>query len=190
MSERADVTEQDGFFVGEAKELRFYVTTGPDIVVAARAANGATSISVEPLRRALASGDQVRFRSKGDEAGIVATLSAAAVLGAETLAVNAISGELHANTIGRLIQNVTGYTMEWVLRRGIRGASLLTKTPSIVDAALGIVKVALDRADTVSGAGAILIEPGRYQHTLRKTNTADESVLADGELALLLGATR
>lgn len=190
MSEEAAIGESANFFLGEDKVFRFYVRTGADVECSAQAANGATSISVEPLEEALSSGDRVRF-APSSKAGVVATLSAPAVVGATSLTVSATSGIIALGTVGRKVQDVTGYTSEWVLRDGPTGAALLTKTPTITDALNGILEVAIADTDTVDASGTpIIIQPGRYYHSLRKTNAGDESVLAHGECVLRLGATR
>jgi hypothetical protein len=191
MSVEAQIGQALNLFVGEDKTLTFYVTTGNDITTAASALKSATAITVGPLTEALSSGDKVRFGGgSGIGAGIVATLSAAAAIGDTSLAVDALPGTIASNTKGRKIQDITGYTLEWVLRAGPAASVLLTKTPAITDAANGICQVAIADDDTVDGTGVILIQPGTHYHTLRKTNAGDESVLAFGVAVLRLGATR
>ena len=195
MSIESPIREEDGWFVGEDKVIGpFYVMTGNNIIAAAAAAKSATTIQVVSLTEALSSGDKVRFGAgggAGGSAGVVATLSAAAAIGDTSLAVNALPSAIAGNTVGRKVQDITAYTMEWVLRHGPAGGSaLLTKTPSITDAVNGICQVAIADADTADDSGTILIQPGDYYHTLRKTNTDDASVLAYGMAVLRLGATR
>ena len=192
MSIEAPISKALNFFVGEDKTLTFYVMLGNDITTAGLAASGATAIAVGPLTEALSSGDKVRFGGGGGVcAGVVATLSAGAAIGDTSLAVDALPGAIASNTKGRKIQNITGYTLEWVLRAGPTATSaLLTKTPTISDAANGICQVAISDDDTADDAGLILIQPGEYYHTLRKTNADDASVLAFGVVVLQLAATR
>ena len=83
MSIEQPIAERDNWFVGEDKIFRYFVTTGADIVTRDVALKAATSIPVEPLTEALTSGDLIRFRDSG--AGVIATLSANAVIGDITL---------------------------------------------------------------------------------------------------------
>ena len=191
MSIEQPIAERDDWFVGEDKIFRYFVTTGADIITRDVALKAATSIPVEPLTEALTSGDKIRFRDSG--AGVIATLSANAVIGDVSLAVNATPGRIGLNVIGGKIEDITTYTMEWVLRLGPTATTtLLSKTVgsgiTITDGPNGILEVAIDDDDT--GDGAITINPGRYFFTLRKTNDGDEAVLAFGAAHLRLGATR
>ena len=191
MSIEAPISKDLNLFVGEDKTLTFYVMSGSDITTAALAANGATAITVGPLTEALDSADKVRFGGGGGlGAGVVATLSAGAAIGDTSLAVDALPGAIASNTRGRKVQDITGYTLEWVLRTGPAGSILLTKAPTISDAANGICQVAISDDDTADDTGMILIQPGGYYHTLRKTNAGDASVLAFGPAVLQLAATR
>lgn len=193
MSIEAPISKALNLFVGEDKTLTFYVMTGNDVTTTAAAAKSATAITVAALTEALSSGDKVRFGAGGvgSSAGVVATLSAAAAIGDTSLAVTALPGAIAGSVVGRKVQDITGYTLEWVLRAGPTAVSaLLTKTPTITDAANGVCQVALAADDTADSSGVILIQPGDYFHTLRKTNTGDESVLAFGLAVLRLGATR
>jgi hypothetical protein len=198
MSIEAPIGRVLNLFIGEDKTLTFYVMTGNDITTAASAAKSATTVQVAALTQPLSSGDKVRFGAGGGasgSAGVGATLSAAAAIGDTSLAVNALPGAIARSVVGRKIQDITGYTMEWVLRAGPTAVSdLLTKTIgdgiTITDAGNGICQVALAADDTADSDGVIIIQPGDYFHTLRKTNAGDESVLAFGLAVLRLGATR
>src|SRR3989304_3891559 len=100
MSIESPITEKDNWFIGADMLIDFYITTSPRVTAKVEAALNATAITlVNPLSEALASGDKVRFAVQG-EAGVVATLTAAAVAGATSLIVSAISGIIPANTPG------------------------------------------------------------------------------------------
>ncbi len=199
MSIEAPITHDDEWFVGEDKIIGpFYILKGNDVTARSDAAKNATTIEVAALTETLTSGARIRFGAGGGAnggAGVIATLSATAAIGDTSLAVGALPGSIERRTVGREIQDLTGYTMEWVLREGPTGATaLLTKTVgsgiTITSEVDGVCQVAVDDTDTVDGSGNILIQPGEYYHTLRKTNVDDESVLAYGKAVLRLGATR
>lgn len=184
MSIEAPVRRQDNFFLGEDRTLRFYITKGQPIVMGAKAPEGATSLTVEPLKEALANGTKVRF--PGD---VVVTLSAAAGVGATSLSTSAISGTLYQGQVGRVISDVTNWTFEWVLRDWSGGSSaLITKNSAsgvtIVDATNGVVDVTISDSDTLS------LAEGEYFHTLRRTNDGAEVILAFGPFVLRQPATR
>ncbi len=191
MSIEAPISKDFNFFVGEDKTITFYVMTGNDITTTALAAKSAVAISVAPLSEALGSGNKVRFGGGGGVgAGIVATLSGAAAIGDTSLAVDALSGAIVSNTIGRKVQDITGYTFEWILRTAPAGSILLTKTPAITSATNGICQVTISDDDTADDTGMVLIQPGAHYHTLRKTNAGDASILAFGPAVLRLATTR
>ena len=88
-----------------------------------------------------------------------------------------------------LAQNISGWTLEWVLRERPWGTqALVTKTTSagitITNAAGGVCEVAVADDDTIN------LAPGAYFHTLRRTNAGAETVLAFGDAILQQPATR
>ncbi len=195
MSKEQPITEGDHWFVGEDKPFDYFVTTGADIESRDVALKGATSILVQPLVEDLLSGDKIRFGAGIDNgAGIIATLDANADKGDVVLSVSATPGRIDMSVLGGKIEDITTYTMEWVLRLGPTAeAFLLSKTVgsgiTITDGPNGVVAVQI--ADTDTGDGSVpVIDPGDYFYTLRKTNAGDESVLAFGTAVLRLGATR
>jgi len=191
MSIESPITEKDNWFAGEDKVIDYYITTSPRVEASATAAQGATVIAIEPLPEALADGDKVRFAAAG-EAGIVATLTAAASVGATSLAVSALSGTIHVGTVGGKVQVITGWALEWVLRDGPAGSTaLITKTTnagiSITDGTNGICRVTVADTDTLT------LVPGRsrrYYKTLRRTDEGFEEVLSFGDAILRQAATR
>ena len=87
------------------------------------------------------------------------------------------------------VQNISGWTLEWVLRERPWGTqALITKTTSagvtITNAAGGVCEVAVADDDTIN------LAPGAYFHTLRRTNAGAETVLAFGDAVLQQPATR
>ena len=198
MSIESPITEDDNWFIGEDKLFEYYITTSPRVRASKTALKDATAISVAPLPEALANGDKVRFAPAG-EAGVVATISAAASAGATSLAVNALSGTVHSGTHGGKVLDITGWALEWVLRSSPGGTTaLITKTTaagggiSITDGASGVCRVTIADTDTLNAAGdpPVELNPGRYYKTLRRTDDGTEVVLSFGEAVLRQPATR
>ena len=85
--------------------------------------------------------------------------------------------------------NITDYALEWVVRETPGGATAsITKTTSdgitITDGPGGVCRVAIADGDTLS------LAPGRYFHTLRRTDADLETVLSFGQAVLQQAATR
>lgn len=85
--------------------------------------------------------------------------------------------------------NITNYALEWVLRETPgSGTAAITKTTSdgitITDGPAGECRVAIADADTID------LSPGRYFHTLRRTDDGLETVLSFGQAVLQEAATR
>lgn len=197
MTIQQPIRREDDWFIGTDFVVRFYCMTGPPVTAAETAAVGATSIRVKPLLQAMASGAKVRFNAGGEAGpGVVATLSADAAAGAQSIAVSALPGAVQGGHVGYLVEDVSGDTLEWTVRAGAHedAAALITKTTSagitLADATNGIVDVATIDDDTVDGAGALRVQPGGYQHALKKTNAGAELVLAWGSAELQLAAAR
>jgi hypothetical protein len=88
-----------------------------------------------------------------------------------------------------LAQNISGWTLEWVLRERPWGTeALISKTTgagiTITNAAGGVCEVAIADDDTIN------LAPGAYVHTLRRSNAGAETVLAFGDAVLQQPATR
>lgn len=182
MSEEALILDEDNWFIGEDKTFRFIIRTGKQITATAAANVGATVIAVERLNEALLSGDKVYFPDNET----TVTLSGAAAIGDASLAVDATPGDVDAGEIGKKIQNILGYTFEFIMRRrpGEPTADI-TKTTgagtiSIIDAPGGIVEVNIVDTDTDS------LAPLTYFYTLRRTDAGSETVFSFGEAVLKL----
>ena len=88
----------------EATSALIAILTGRQLVTAAAAAaGGATSVTVDPLRAAIASGATIAFSG-----GVTATLSSAAAAGARSIAVTALSGAIAAGETGEAAIQGTG----------------------------------------------------------------------------------
>lgn len=140
--------------------------------LAENAITGATSLTVRPLRNALASGDKLLFGEN-----VVLTLSAAAAAGGTTVALvgSALPGPLQAGDQGRKLQDLTGYTvnMEVLTNRGDATAVIaLTGTPATQTGDdRGFVDFSLAAADT-SGLAA-----GHYFATSWRRNAGSSRPL-------------
>lgn len=79
--------------------------------------------------------------------------------------------------------NITGWALEWVLRRDAGDAALITKTVgsgiTITNGAGGLCSVAIADTDTDN------LDEGGYWHALRRTDAGTETVLSFGEVVLL-----
>jgi hypothetical protein len=78
---------------------------------------------------------------------------------------------------------ITGWALEWVIRRNAGGVALLSKTVglgiAITDGTGGIATVTLTAANTTT------LGAGRYWYILARTDAGSEAVLAYGDIALL-----
>lgn len=86
-------------------------------------------------------------------------------------------------------QPITGWSLEWVLRRHpAEGAALITKTTptgvAITNGSAGVCEVRIAAADTRE------LAPGTYFHTLARSDQGSKTVLAFGEAVLKAAATR
>ncbi len=87
-------------------------------------------------------------------------------------------------------QDISGYALEWVMREAPNSTNAaITKTTggggiTITDGPGGVCSVAIEDTDTLS------LLPGRYFHTLRRTDDGVETVLSFGEAVLQQAATR
>ena len=86
-------------------------------------------------------------------------------------------------------QNISGWSLEWVLRvRASSSSAILTKTTSsgivITDESAGKCEVSVTRTESN------LLVPGKYFHTLRRSDTNFSTVLSHGDAVLRYAATR
>lgn len=172
MAAETPIKPSDNWFKDEDKTFRYFVTTGEDIVISATAEEGATSITVEPLKETIATASKVRFGN------IVVTLSAESQAGDVALNVSAITGILRKGQVGRKCQDVTSWTFAWVLKGFPDGDAVLTITPAIITASEGVVDAVIADTDTHTLAAK------KYWYSLRRTNAGNESMLAYGEAVL------
>jgi hypothetical protein len=180
MSRNSPITRDHRWIIGEDRTFTFRVVSFERVVTAAAIADGAVLMNVDPLEDTLASADRVRFGKN-----LVATLAEAGSVGETALDISAFAGVVGAGVTGYKVQNLTGFTMEWVLREAPGGgAALLTIAAAITDAANGICTVTIADTDTEN------LAPGTLFHTLRRTNAGFESALALGDAVLQQAATR
>lgn len=179
MSEEAPILDEDNWFIGEDKILKFIIRTGKKIIVTAAANIGATSISVQRLNEAIANGAKVYFPDNET----TVTLSGAAAIGATSIAVTATDGDVDAGEIGKKIQDITGYALQYILRRRADDpAEEIAKTTSsgiaITDGTGGACEVTINDTDTDALAAV------QYFQTIRRTDEGSETVLAFGSVVL------
>ncbi len=183
MSRESDIPPQENWFAGEDRTFEYRAVTGKAVEATAKAANGATSIAVKPLQEAIADTTVVRFPY-----GILATLTAAASVGDESIAVSALGGAIQKAAKGYQVQDITGWAIEWVLREGPAGAEQFTKTVgsgiTLTTPTEGVLSVAIADSDTLA------LDPKTYYYTLRRTDDANEVALAYGDAVLRQPATR
>jgi hypothetical protein len=165
---------KDNIFVDEDKTLRFFVTTGEVIVIASAAADGATTITVDPLRESIAGSSKLRFGNM-----IVTVGGSGASIGDTSIAVSALTGTLPIHSVGRRCQNVTGWTTSWLLytASGVTAATL-TKSGAVITADEGVIDVAIADTDTAT------LTPREYWYKFRRTDDGSEQVLAFGAFHL------
>ncbi len=93
--------------------------------------------------------------------------------------------------------DVSGFAMTWILRKSDTAAdALLTKATGgqgitvtgTFDADPSVntqrVVVALADTDTADNTGAVLIKPGKYRYSLKRTDADSETILAFGNFVL------
>jgi hypothetical protein len=80
------------------------------------------------------------------------------------------------------VENISGWSLTWILKSRIGGAALITKTTvqgiTITSGPNGLSEIDIDRADTQDLAA------GNYVHALARTDPGLYVVLADGDVVL------
>lgn len=191
---RADIGQEPGpgWFIGDDNIFRFHAVTGSLVLIAADAIVGATALTVRPLDEALTSGQVLLFIVDEPERKrfVFVTLGANAAAGASSLTVTAITSALAVKQRGRRLQDVTGWTLEWVLREsaGFATAVLTKATPTAISIAADPTHGQIDL--TIVAADTLALAPKRYYHTLRRTGSGTNKVIAEGEAKLQYAATR
>jgi len=93
------------FFIGESIEVTFTIVTGPEITTTDSKLTTDTSLDVDPLGKALVSGELILF-----EGGAVATVDAAgAVKGAVSVPISAMTGNVQRRESGQKIEDISGW---------------------------------------------------------------------------------
>lgn len=166
--------------------IRCHVLNGRGGYVEAKAsayaAAGVTSITIDRLEYALASGDMLQI---GD--GLVVTTSGAVAIGATTLPVTTTPGPVKAGEVMRLLANLTGYTVE--MRIMNTAGDLVPVIPVVnlpitipdqtVIATRGIFNIAVDSTDTSSLTG------GPFAGTAWRTDASNKRSLWTGQVNIV-----
>lgn len=185
MTIEAPITYEDGLFIGEDYPINFRVYSFERIRLALPAAALATTLTVDPLRSALSSGDKIYFA----RAGFTVTLSGAATAGQTSLSVTAIAGPLNITDDGRKVKDISAMTLEYVFETlptpTAAGTTILTKTPDLVNDPADpggtpskLAKVTILAADLASQ------DAGNFFHRLRQTDSGSLGTLARGGVIL------
>jgi hypothetical protein len=94
--------------------------------------------------------------------------------------------------------DITGWTFAFFVRKTDKapGTPLISKTSGSGIAITGTfdaahedntqrVEVSIADTDTVLDDGSIVVPPGKYRHSLKRTNAGSEKTVADGKFVLL-----
>ena len=140
-------------FVGGSLEVTFTVVTGSDIQTTASKITTDTSLDVDPIKEALVSGDLIHF-----DGGAVATVdTAGAAIGAISIPISAMTGNVQRREEGQKVQDISGWTnlaARFRHQADDTGAALIEKLQSSGDIAFvntgtdGKAKFTLSAADT------------------------------------------
>lgn len=76
------------------------------------------------------------------------------------------------------LQNITGYTLTFVVAETEGGAALLTKTPTVVSGAAGTCTSSWTSANTTTLGG------GTFYGYLKRTDSGSETTLWEGEIPI------
>src|SRR3990167_6940581 len=115
-----EITPADGLFKDTDKILRFFVVTGAPIKIADTIEVGDTTGKVVALKEAVASAALIRFGN------FVLTTDAAYQAGDVDIGFTATTGTLPKDSIGYVIQDITSWTFEFLLKTAPEGTTLLT----------------------------------------------------------------
>lgn len=152
------------------------------VKLSAYAAAGATSLSIEPLKYALASGDMLMFPGN-----LVATLGGTGTIGATSLTVTSLPGPIRQGFVGEKLRDLTGYTTALEILTAAEDATpALTQiagTNQTQSAITGRGRVQF----TVSAAASGAAEARRYYAAVRKTDSGSIRPLWEGEVEIYAG---
>lgn len=164
-----EITVRAGWDEGEVESVK----------LAAASLAAATSLTIEPLKYALASGDMLLFPGN-----IVITLSSAAAIGATTLACTspAAPGPLRHGMVGEKLRDLTGYTtsLEVLSAAGDATPAMtaiagVNQTQSATD---GRGRVRFTFTAVVTAA----VESKRYAAAMWRTDSGSKRPLWEGDL--------
>lgn len=170
------------FFIGEAIEVTFTVVTGADIQLTALALSTDTSLAVEPLREALANNDVILFPD-----GVRVTLDSAAVIGATSISIDAITGNIENRAKGQKIQDISTWTD---LAARFRHQADDTGTPPVEKLQTGGGPLTLgpgfgDAKFTLTSADTKAFKAGLHVWDVWREDTNAESALIYGSVNVL-----
>lgn len=175
MATTVHIQDEDDFFIGEDFVIyaRAFETAGRSeqyktAKLRAAAESGASSLSIEALKYALSTGDKLLFTE-----GFMVKIADDAALGANSLTVEAIAGDLALASLGKKVKDVSALTLTWVLEDVSNADSpvnLATVAPTLVDdpadpdgTPMKIAQIAIAPSDTAS------LTPGKWLHRYRET---------------------
>jgi len=158
------------FAKGQDFVATFFCYTGKTVKLSANALSGATSLSCYPLSAALASGSKLQFGS------LVVTLSGSAAALATSLSVTAIDAAIDSSVIGKELQSLSGYDLEFEARDASNEIAIESSEVSI--------DIAVDNySATLSGVCELDANSG-YSWSVWRRNTGSSRPLARGDLVV------
>lgn len=162
---------------GQDAKLEFRVLGEEQAVVSQNVAAG-VSIPIQPLVRALSSGQKLYF----ERSTAVVTLTGNVSIGATSLPVSGMAFPLVAGDVGTRLLDITGWSLRWRLAKPDLDVIYLTKTIGggivITDADDGLAEVTIAAADTGS------LERAIHYHDFWRTDSGFVVPLASGQLQL------
>ena len=169
----------DDLFIGEDKNLVYTITTGDPIRLTASINNGDATIQVEPITEDIADEANILFID-----GFQVEVDGAHDAYSTSIAIVPAVGALYIRQsnvnsgIGFAAQSLSGWTLEWIMRKTPGGAAVLTIANAAITKSGAVATVPI--ADTDTDA----LTPGEYFYVLRRTNAGSESILAHGKIIL------
>lgn len=180
---RNDLPAPQDFRIAKGQDWPLEITVfGPEaaLKLAADAAASATSLTVEADHPALSDGDKFLFG-----ANVVVTVDGAVSAGTRTVAVDALAGPLQRGETGKLLRDLTGYTIEFeALTHAGDATPAISKTGADILILTqtgdnrGKVQVVGEAADTSSLAA------GEYAWFLWRRDSGSKRPIARGTLTI------
>ena len=171
------------FFIGESVEVTFTIVVGKEIQLTVAALSTDTSLTVDPLKEALADNDVILFPNS-----VRCTLDAVAAIGATSISIDAITGNIPNRDKGQKIQNISSWTKLAARFKHQPGdantlVTMLQEDPSnitfVTDGVDGDAKFTLSKTDTK------LFKAGLYVWDVWREDTNNESALIYGAVNVL-----